>query len=134
MDDLTLTTWTDALLTGDATIDSQHRSLFDLLDQLRVAAAEHRTMLAAYAITRLKHYVREHFETEESVLRQCHYPKLEEHIAEHDKFRKKLIEFQNKAVLLDISTEMVDFLIDWLVNHIAKSDLRFVPYLPKRQR
>lgn len=131
MDDSTKATWTDALLTGDAVIDAQHRSLFELLDQLKLAAAEQRTMLAAYAITRLKHYVREHFDTEEALLRKCRFPKLDEHIAEHDKFRNKLVEFQNKAVVLDVSGDMVDFLIDWLVNHIAKSDMRFVPYLAK---
>lgn len=129
MADSLQTTWTDALLTGDAVIDDQHRSLFELLDQLRLAADEQRTMLAAYAITRLKHYVREHFQTEEDVMRRCHYPQLDEHIGEHEKFRNKLVEFQGKAVLLDISAEMVDFLIDWLVNHVTKSDMRFVPYL-----
>jgi hemerythrin-like metal-binding protein len=134
MTDSSQTTWTDALLTGESVIDDQHRSLFDLLDQLRVAAAEQRTMLAAYAITRLKHYVREHFDTEEAVMRKCHYPKLAEHLAEHEKFRTKLAEFQNKAVVLDISAEMVDFLIDWLVNHVTKSDMRFVPYLKKAQQ
>lgn len=121
--------WTSALATGHATIDEQHRGLFRCLEELEMATAEQRTLLAVYSITRLKHYVREHFETEEAVMRQCEFPRLREHIAEHETFRIKMIELQSKAIVLDVSTEMVEFLADWLVDHVAGSDLAYVPYL-----
>ena len=114
---------------GQPVIDEQHGELFRLLDQLKMAAVEQRTLLAVYSISRLKHYVREHFTTEESVMKQCKFPNLEEHIAEHEKFRAQVLELESKAIVLDVSTEMVEFLTDWLVNHIAKSDMQYVPYL-----
>jgi len=123
--------WTNALATGHEIIDQQHQGLFACLAELEVATAEQRTLLAVYAITRLKHYVREHFETEEAVMKQCKFPKLKEHVAEHMKFRTKMIDLQTKAIVLDVSAEMVEFLGDWLVNHIARSDMEYVPYLKK---
>lgn len=123
--------WTQALATGHQIIDEQHRGLFQCLAELETATAEQRTLLAVYSITRLKHYVREHFETEEVVMKQSGFPKLEEHLAEHEKFRAKMTDLQGKAIVLDVSAEMVEFLTDWLLNHIAKSDLEYVPYLKK---
>lgn len=123
--------WTKALATGHEILDEQHRGLFRCLEELEMARIEQRTLLAVYSITRLKHYVREHFETEESVMKQCKFPKLKEHLAEHETFRTKMSDLQGKAITLDVSAEMVEYLADWLVNHVAKSDLEFVPYLKK---
>lgn len=123
--------WTKALATGHELIDEQHRGLFRCLEQLEIATTEQRTLLAVYSITRLKHYIREHFETEEAVMRQCKFPKLQEHIAEHRNFRAKMTELQGQAVILDVSAEMVDFLAEWLTNHLAESDRDYVSYLEK---
>ncbi|MCX7174056.1 MAG: bacteriohemerythrin [Proteobacteria bacterium] len=123
--------WTQALATGHELIDEQHRGLFHCLEELETATTEQRTLLAVYSITRLKHYVREHFETEEAVMKQCKFPKFKEHIAEHENFRTKMAALQGKAVILDVSAEMVEFLADWLINHVAESDLEYAPYLRK---
>ena len=123
--------WTSDLATGQALLDEQHRGLFKSLRDLELAAAEERTLFAAYTLTRLKHYVIDHFASEEALLKQCAYPRLEEHLAEHEQFRVRLQELQINSIHGDISTAMVIFLRDWLVNHIAKSDLDYVAYLDK---
>ncbi len=124
--------WTPSLATGHATIDGQHRELFQCLADLEQAAAENSTMFAAYTLTRLKHYVRDHFADEEAVLRATDYPGLEAHIAEHQRFRAQLSELQVQSVNTDITPEMQAFLVDWLVNHIARVDLDYVPYLKQK--
>lgn len=121
--------WTKALETGSEIIDEQHKGLFNCLAELATAAAEQRTLLAVYSLTRLKHYVREHFTTEEAVMKRAGFPRLAEHMTEHEDFRVRIADLQNKAIVLDVSAEMVEFLTDWLVNHIAKSDLEYVRYL-----
>lgn len=121
--------WTSALATGHEIIDEQHRSLFDCRDALVMAATEQRTLLAVYSMTRLKRYVREHFDTEEAVMKQSGFPKLEEHLAEHERFRIKMADIQGKAIILDVSLEMVEFLNDWLVSHIARSDMEYARHL-----
>jgi hemerythrin-like metal-binding protein len=121
--------WTPALATGQITLDDQHRGLFKCLDDLETATAEERTLFAVYTLTRLKHYASDHFTTEEAMMRKSNYPRLKQHIDEHEQFRVRLRDLQISSVHTDVSTTMVEFLRDWLVNHIAKSDMDYVPYI-----
>lgn len=123
--------WTPDLSTGIELLDEHHKEIFQWLAELESAAAEERTLLSVYALTRFKHYVREHFSVEEALMKSVNYPGLAEHVAEHAVFRSRLRDFQLKAIYQDVSTETVDFLKDWLLNHIAKADLAYVPYLKK---
>jgi hemerythrin len=77
----------------------------------------------------LSHYVREHFTVEESLMKSAGYPGLAAHLAEHAVFRAKLKELQLKSVGQDISQEAVEFLRDWLGDHITCVDMAYVPYL-----
>lgn len=113
-------------------LDEHHQKIFQWLSDLESAAVDERTLFGAYAITRLKHYVREHFEAEEVLMKSAGYPNLVEHIAEHAVFRAKLAELQRKCIGQDICPETVVFLRDWLSSHIVKTDMAYVPYLNKR--
>lgn len=124
-----MTEWTEALSTGVPLLDEHHKAIFQWLAELENAAAGERRLFGAYAVTRLNSYVREHFVAEEALMRSAGYPGLAEHMAEHAVFRAKLKELQLKSVGLDISVEAVEFLRDWLGNHIVRVDMAYVPYL-----
>lgn len=121
--------WTPALSTGVPLLDEHHKAIFQWLAELESATLDERTLFGVYAITRLKHYMREHFAAEEALMRAAGYPHLAEHMAEHAEFRAKLAELQLKSIAQDISTETVGFLRDWLTNHITRTDMKYVPYL-----
>lgn len=121
--------WTPNLSTGVAVLDEQHKAIFQWLAELESATAEQRTLFGVYVITRLKHYMREHFAAEEAMMKAAGYPDLEQHRAEHAKFRAKLEELQLKSIGEDISSDTVRFLNNWLTNHIARTDMAYVPYL-----
>ncbi len=121
--------WTPALSTGVSLLDEQHQAIFQWLAELERAATDERTLFGVYAITRLKHYMREHFAAEEALMKAAGYPGLAAHIAEHAEFRNRLAELQIKAIGQDITPDTVDFLVGWLTNHIARTDMAYVPYL-----
>jgi hemerythrin len=123
--------WTPALSTGVTVLDDQHKAIFQWLSELESASDEQRTLFGVYVITRLKHYMREHFAAEEAMMEEAGYPNLEQHLAEHAVFRAKLDELQLKSIGEDISSDTVRFLNHWLTNHIAKSDMAYVPYLKR---
>lgn len=123
--------WTPALSTGVTVLDDQHKAIFQWLAELESASDDQRTLFGVYVITRLKHYMREHFAAEEAMMQAAAYPGLEQHLAEHAVFRAKLDELQLKSIGEDISSETVRFLNHWLTNHIAKSDMAYVPYLKR---
>jgi len=125
--------WTPALSTGIPLLDEQHKAIFRWLAELEAAAVDQRTLFGAYAVTRLKHYARDHFAAEEALMKSAAYPQLNEHMAEHAAFRAKLAELQLKSIAEDLSTDTVKFLEDWLTNHIAKTDMAYVPFLKQLQ-
>lgn len=124
-----MTNWTPALSTGVPLIDEHHRMIFQWLAELERASADQRTLFGVYAITRLKHYIRDHFAAEEALMESAAYPKLAEHMAAHAEFRNRLAELQIRSIQQDVSAETVQFLRDWLVQHIATTDMAYVPYL-----
>lgn len=123
--------WPPQLSTGVPLLDEQHQGLFTLVAELESAAIEERTLFGVYALTRLKHYVREHFHAEEALMRSADYPHLAEHMAEHAAFRSRLGELLLKSIGEDISLETIGFLKDWLVYHVAQTDMKYVPYLSR---
>lgn len=123
--------WTPNLSTGVPILDEQHKAIFQWLAELESATAEQRTLFGVYVITRLKHYMREHFAAEEAMMKAAGYPDLVQHQAEHAEFRAKLEELQLKSIGEDISTDTVNFLNHWLTNHISRTDMVYVPYLKR---
>ena len=123
--------WTPNLSTGIAVLDEQHKAIFQWLAELESATIEQRTLFGVYVITRLKHYMREHFAAEEAMMKKAGYPGLDEHLAQHAEFRAKLEDLQLRSLGEDISTDTVRFLSHWLTNHIAKTDMDYVPYLKR---
>lgn len=123
--------WTSTLSTGIPLLDEQHQEIFQWLAELERAAVDERTLFGVYAITRLKHYMREHFAAEEALMKAAGYPGLAAHIAEHAEFRTRLAEFQIKAIGEDVTPDTVDFLVSWLTRHIAGIDMAYVPYLKR---
>ena len=121
--------WTPSLSTGVPLLDEHHQGIFQCLAELESATMEERTLFGVYALTRLKHYVRDHFVAEEALMKSAAYPHLDEHMAEHAAFRTKLGELLLKSIAQDISMDTIGFLKDWLVGHIGHTDMAYVPYL-----
>ncbi len=121
--------WTEDLRTGVDVIDEQHQGIFSWFNELKQATDERRTLFAAYVVTRLGQYVREHFAIEETLLREKGYPRFEEHVAEHEAFRSQLRELKMKAISDAMVSEMVEMLREWLTRHILESDKDYARFI-----
>ncbi len=124
--------WTEEIATGIPLLDEQHKGLFRCFDELEKATAESRMLMMAYAIDQLKSYARTHFSAEEHLMRVHDYPGLADHVAEHRRFTFKVFELMTTMLNRDISTDTVEFLRDWLLNHVSQVDMQYVPYLTGR--
>lgn len=82
--------WTPELSVGIDEIDSQHKELVDVLNQLHVAIMErhatprHAARDAAEILNRLVDYTRIQFAVEEALMRLLEYPDYEAHKAQHE--------------------------------------------------
>jgi len=117
-------TWNGALATGHPEIDEQHRKLIDLANRLNEAMqrGEARSEIGAVLEDLIK-YTTFHFQFEENLMKKAGYPELFQHQREHKKLVNDVLarkaRFDSGAAL---SSELLSFLRDWLVNHIMKTD------------
>jgi len=115
---------------GLAEIDAQHRQLFAMLARLEKHSGKGYTYEAARDVLgQMANYANVHFAIEESLMRMHGYPDLLGHVAEHERFRKQLAEFQQRLLDADIATQLHTFIASWLANHIDVTDRKYVPHL-----
>jgi hemerythrin len=81
--------WGSHLETGHAEIDSQHKVIVDLLNQVHSAALGSE-QLDGDLLLRLKRFVESHFYREEELMKESAFPALNEHKAAHGKLLKDL--------------------------------------------
>ncbi len=118
--------WNDKLSVGVDAIDSDHKHLVGLVNELHDAmkAAKGKEVLGK-VLDGLITYTKTHFGREEVEMAKHAYPKASEHIREHTNLTKQVLDVQakfkagNNAVL---SMEVMAFLRDWLLKHIQASD------------
>lgn len=123
--------WSEQLATGVPTLDRQHQALFLCVAELERAAGEGTMLSTWHALAQLSHYAREHFADEEQLMREHDYPGIEPHIDEHRDFARRLLEIRRDYLDRDISGDLIAMLRAWLREHVARTDMDYVPYLDR---
>ncbi|MDR1400560.1 MAG: bacteriohemerythrin [Treponema sp.] len=123
--------WSKNYETGIPLIDTQHKKLLALTNQLYDACLAGRDTATEFflgAAHEFFDYVVEHFSAEEELMEQSAYSHLAEHKAKHDEFTNKLLsEIQDmKAGEPMVPLIFLHYLRDWILNHIAIDDMDFM--------
>lgn len=115
---------------GIAELDEQHDKLIDCIDRLELWESKGQGFAALLdALNALSDYASEHFSCEEAFLRERRYPKLDEHVTEHQEFRAELSRLTEQVLEEKIASEQViAFVRDWVTIHISKEDVAFANY------
>jgi hemerythrin-like metal-binding protein len=82
-------------------------------------------------LKKLADYTRNHFSAEEGMMASVKYPVLEGHKTKHRELIKQVedyIERYEKGEIT-INLHLLNFLRDWLTNHIQKVDKEYGPWL-----
>ncbi|MDP3638214.1 MAG: bacteriohemerythrin [Azonexus sp.] len=123
--------WSNELETGVRTIDLQHEELIGMINELSDAhLARDQPALLNPIFQRLDSYLHFHFGTEEALM--AGLPKSSplnaqlssEHLRQHQTFIEQMtaIRARAEAASEDAPGELVDFLSNWLYEHILKTD------------
>lgn len=129
---MTLLTWNDSYSVGVLEIDCQHTVLFDILNELHAAMlAGEASSLTGPILCKLVTYTREHFAAEEAMLEQSKYPGIEPHKQLHRDLIKQVQEYADRFEKgeITLNLHLLNFLRDWLANHILKVDHAYGPWL-----
>ena len=110
-------------------IDIQHKKIFVLINDLNKAIINKNfSETLRKIIDGLVDYSIYHFETEEKYFKKFKFEYSDEHKKEHESFKKKITEIIKKIDNneMEISFELVDFLEDWIINHVTGSDQKYI--------
>lgn len=123
--------WNDSLLVGIKTIDDQHKQLVDMINTMHTAVAESgQHCPAPEMVARLKIYAAEHFHVEEGYMQAFAYPGLEAHQKEHQSFCDAVQTFEDNCTSDSANAaEVLDFLKQWLTEHILGVDVQMGRFL-----
>jgi len=128
--------WSDDLSVGVRIIDQQHQELINRIDRLLDAMKNGQGKVEAdIMLTFLGQYVVTHFNTEERLMNDYHYPEKEyaRHKQEHESFIKYFLEVKENIGQSKISgiyiVELQRKLTDWLAHHIKVIDVALGKFL-----
>ncbi|NUN10971.1 MAG: hemerythrin family protein [Ignavibacteriaceae bacterium] len=131
---MNLIIWRDTYETGIPEVDRQHRSLVDITNELIGAHQKQTGRFIIYGILdRLVEYTKIHFSDEEKLF-DTGYTGAVKHRQEHDYFILELDKLQQEAARnnLLLTYKTLDFLKDWLINHILGTDKELGTYIANK--
>ena len=118
---------TDDLLTGIDDVDAQHRILFELANDV-VETSDEKKGRAFFERTStfLKEYVAYHFASEEMVMLEHHYPKVEAHSQRHASLRAELatlvLDPNADGAIKKLNAQLCFFIEDFIAQHVRTWD------------
>lgn len=125
--------WSDDYLVHVRVIDNDHKALFEIVNSLHDSVTTNAcTTQISSTLKALQDYVAQHFAREELYMKEAGYPNFEGHVTKHNNLKgtvQGLIDFYNTDPSKVDTDKLLSFLRDWLINHILKSDMAYVPYL-----
>jgi hemerythrin-like metal-binding protein len=120
------TVWSEKMSIGIELLDDHHKTMVRLMLETKAEAegARHsediRSILSA-----LVGYSKYHFLSEERIMFENHFPRLEEQRADHKWFVERLDEIIAAYTLHDgvFKQELFEYLKGWFVDHILTKDM-----------
>ena len=126
--------WDASFTVGVDKYDNAHKVLFGMVNDLADAMQQKKSKEAiGRVLNGLADYTINHFADEERSFTQSHYPEESQHKALHKKLLDQVTELIGKFNAGEplIAQDVINFLQDWLVNHIKGVDKRYGPHLNK---
>jgi len=127
---MALLNWSSNYSVGVQRMDDQHTILFGMLNDLHEAMMKGQAQKIAGALLRkLVTYTRDHFTAEEGMMAASGYAGLARHRVIHRELTKQVEEFAARYERGEdaLNLQLMNFLRDWLTNHIQKEDKKYGP-------
>ena len=121
--------WKDKYSVGISIIDEEHKKLTGILNKA-IIANEHNDNAEETKdiLNDMIEYARKHFSTEEAYMIKSNFPEYQSHKKEHLAFTNNTVLSYHSLINGDyqIANEILEYLKNWLVDHIQVSDRKYV--------
>ncbi|MGB8011821.1 MAG: bacteriohemerythrin [Terriglobales bacterium] len=118
-----------------AEFDRQHQNLFRIIESLHEAIAAGRGHEVTEAVlANVVNYTIHHFAAEENLMEQHGFPGTSAHRIEHNTLTLEIARLQKEhaAGKPRVAERFLRFLLQWLEEHILKTDKEYVEFLCAR--
>jgi hemerythrin len=138
-DNTDIVAWDEKYATGIELIDSKHKELFSLTNELfRACLGGNEELKEVFKETmgRMVDYVRFHFGAEQELLQRVKYPDYQEHKKQHDILLRDILEAVSGYSKGEkfVPNQFVRTMRDWILSHIALSDKRYTAYIADQKK
>jgi len=129
--------WDDRYKLGVPAMDADHKALAECLNLFLSRAAEGSSgSELAGLMNDLVRKTHDHFVREEVLLDRIDYPYLARHRTEHDRLLSLMRNYQvglekGGTPVVNVTDETVEFLSNWLLQHIEEEDRHYKPYVAR---
>ena len=129
--------WSEELSVGNAMIDSEHKNLIGMVNNLERVIRARDGFAMPQAFDQLEEYLCAHFANEEKMAQAINFP-FTQNEREHKYVLKSLHLIRNAVTAMaakngiwaeDAADHYPEFLNDWLTNHVTKEDMLMKPML-----
>lgn len=127
-----LVTWNDGLSVGVAILDDDHKKMLEMINAihegLRMGQGPE---VLGEILERLVDYTQNHFRREEEFFAESRYAGTVIHKKQHSDLTERVLEVRRRyraGSNTALTLEVMNFLCDWLVDHIQGSDKKYASY------
>ncbi len=127
--------FSESLSVNVTSFDEQHKKLVSLVNKLYDAMKEGKGKeILSEVFNELIEYTKFHFKSEEEMMLKYDYNGYKEHLDEHNKLTKEVLELKDKYEKgnIFITTELLAFLKEWLSHHILEMDKKYGPFFNEK--
>jgi hemerythrin len=119
-----------SLNTGDAMLDREHETIFELLAQAKdFCLKDDPDEEVMRCLTGMYLYAKDHFFDEEGLMERLDYPGRAEHAALHRQFIEKTHALTDACLAGEMCVEaLVDFLGTWMREHVSSEDCKILQH------
>ncbi len=132
---MALMTWNGRLSVGVDKMDEQHHVLFEILNDLHAAMMKGNAgSITGSLLKNLVEYTRTHFTAEEGLMARTSYPGIVAHREQHRVLIKQVENYAERFERgeITLNLHLLNFLRDWLTNHIQRMDHEYGPWMNER--
>ena len=128
--------WTSEFETGNDLIDSQHKQLVKLTNDLIADCINNKsTEILSEALKFIVSYAEIHFADEERLQIEYKYPDYENHKQYHEGFKIKVLDLIHQYIANqhyeNLLSDIQSVLVDWLLTHFKQEDFKVAEHIRK---
>lgn len=126
--------WKDEYSVGVKVFDTHHKTLFQYINEFYkdVYTGAGRAKIEKH-LERFNEYADFHLKAEEEMFTKYDYPDTKYHIAEHNKYRKEVLNFfKSNRQDIEFYFAILEFLKEWWLKHVTVVDKKYKEFFEQK--